>query len=303
MGKLLVWIAALRAPFFSATVIPVSLGAAVAWAGNGAFDLPLFLLTLAGALCLHAGTNMMNDYHDYKSGCDLHPQYDEFWAPFFGGSRLLPQGILKPREVYVAASLSLILGSIIGMLVALQTGWIIILLGLVGVFSGYFYVRHLSSRGLGELFVFLNFGPLMTLGSYYAQTRMISLEPLIASLPVGFLIAAVLWVNEIPDFPADRAVGKNTLVVRMGRKKAADVYIIILGMSYLSVTLGAIGGYVPVYALTALISLPLAAKAAHVARKHHDDPSRMISANVRTVQLHIVNGLLIALGYILGAIA
>ena len=294
-----VWIKELRAPFFTATIVPVLLGATLAWYRVGMFNTIRFMLTLVAALCLHAGTNMINDYFDYKSGCDLHSTYQEFWAPFFGGSRLLPEGVLKSRDVYFAALLSFGLGSILGVFLALETGWIIILLGVVGLISGYFYVTHLSNRGLGEFFLFFNFGPLMVLGSYYVQTQMFSAEPIVASIPIGLLIANVLWINEIPDYIADRAVGKKTLVVRLGRKRAADVYAILMISTYTFIILGVGLRLMPIYSLISLVTVPIALKAIKVAREHYGEPPKMISANAATILVHLFTGLLLISGYAL----
>lgn len=297
--KVTIWIRELRAPFFTATLVPVLLGASIAWYRLGVFYITFFALTTVAALCLHAGTNMINDYFDYKSGCDFHPIYHEFWAPFFGGSRLLPEGLLKPNDVYIAALLSYGLGATIGVFLALETGWILVLLGIIGVFSGYLYVTHLSPRGVGEFFVFLNFGPLMVLGSYYVQTQTFTLEPIIASIPVGLLIANVLWINEIPDYIADRAVGKNTLVVRLGRKRAADVYAAITVATYLYI-MSAVGlRLMPMLSLITLATVPMTSRAIRVARAHYDEPPGMVRANAATIKVHLFTGLLLICAYAL----
>lgn len=246
---------------------------------------------------------MIDDYFDYKSGCDLHSTYEEFWAPFFGGSRMLPLGLLEPRHVYVAALLSFALGGAIGVFLALETGYIVVLLGVVAVVSGYYYVTHLSTWGLGEFFVFLNFGPLMVIGSYYVQVSTFAAEPIIASIPIGLLLASVLWINEIADYIADRTVGKKTLVVRLGRKKAVGAYTMLMVAPYAFIVLSIGLRVMPVYAGLALATTPLAAKAMKVAMAHFEEPSKMVSANALTVQVHLFTGLLLILGYVLSAVA
>ena len=303
LTKVFIWIRELRAPFFAATIVPVLLGATIAWYKFGVFNVIHFVLALVAALCLHAGTNMVNDYFDYKSGCDSHPIYQRFWAPFFGGSRLLPEGVLKPHDVYIAAIVSFGLGGAIGVFLALKAGWIVILFGITGMLSGYFYVKHLSTRGVGEFFVGLNFGPLMAVGSYYVQVQTFTTEPLVASIPIGLLIANVLWINEIPDYIADRSVGKNTLVVRLGRKKAADVYAILMIAAYTFIILGVGLNIMPLHSLMALATVPMAIKAVRVARKHYEEPSKMISANATTILVHFLTGLLLILGYVLSAVS
>lgn len=294
-----VWIKELRAPFFTATFVPVALGATIAWNLLRVFNATYFMLTLIAALCLHAGTNMINDYFDFKSGCDLHPIYKEFWAPFFGGSRLLPENMLNPRDVYIASLLSFALGGIIGVYLALERGLVILLFGVAGVLSGYFYVTHLATRGVGEFFVSLNFGPLMVLGSYYVQAQMIALEPLVASIPVGLLIADVLWINEIPDYDADKHVGKNTLVVRLGRKRAADVYGMLMFSTYAVILLGVFLSLMPVLTLVSFLTAPLAIRAVYVAKRNYGDSRKLISANAGTILVHLFTGLLLSIAYVI----
>lgn len=295
--NLKLWLRELRAPFFTATIVPVFLGAAVAWRNAGAIDVPLFTLTLLAALCLHAGSNMANDYYDYTSGCDRHPQYDGFSAPFFGGSRLLPEGLLEARDVRRAALLATGIGVCIGLYIVWRAGWPILVLGVIGAVSGFLYVTSLAPRGLGEAFVFLDFGPLMVLGTQYVQIGHMSMEGLLASVPVGILIAAVLWINEIPDFVADEAAGKRTLVVRLGRKRAADVYIGILAAAYLSILILCLARVIPVCGLISLFTIPLALRTIVVARVHYENPSRLVSANGGTVLIHAITGLLLVLSY------
>jgi 1,4-dihydroxy-2-naphthoate octaprenyltransferase len=159
------------------------------------------------------------------------------------------------------------------------------------------YPFNWASRGVGELLVGLNFGPLMTLGAYYVQTQSFSWVPLIAGLPVGFLIAAVLYVNEFPDYRADSQVGKRTLVVRLGRKRAVTPYIGIMAAVYISITLGVLAGYLPLVALLGLATIPLSIRAVQYARKHHSQSFDLVPANAMTVIGHLATGLLLTLAY------
>lgn len=295
--KASIWMKELRAPFFTATIVPVFLGAIIAWSSLDAFNTTYFTLSLIAALCLHAGTNMVNDYFDFKSGCDIVNK--DFVPPFTGGSRLLPQSLLKPRNVHTAALISFSLASLIGVFLAFQTGWIILFLGVIGILSGYFYTTQLATRVVGEFFVGLNFGPLIVLGSYYIQTQKFALEPLAASIPIGLLIANVLWINEIPDYAADKYVGKNTCVVRLGRKRAADVYTAIMIATYVSIALGVGLKLMPVVSLISLATIPMALKAIKIAREHYGKPSKLVPANASTITIHVLTGILLALGYVI----
>jgi 1,4-dihydroxy-2-naphthoate octaprenyltransferase len=284
-------------------VVPVLLGTLIAWQGVGAFHGGYFILTLIAAMSLHAGTNIANDYFDHRSGND--PVNVEFVSPFTGGSRLIQEGLLSPRGVLMESLLFFALGSAIGLYLAWARGPVILALGLIGLFSGFFYTAppvYLAKWGVGEFFVGLNFGLLMTLGSYYVQARSLAWEPIIASLPVSLLIAAVLWINEFQDAPADHAVGKDTLVVRLGRRRAATGYLLLMAAVYLSITLSVLFRVTPPFVLLALLTAPLAFRAVNTARLYYHDRLRLAPANAATVMIHLFTGLLLSLGYLLAGV-
>ncbi|MCP4539102.1 MAG: 1,4-dihydroxy-2-naphthoate octaprenyltransferase [Chloroflexi bacterium] len=297
------WVIKTRAPFFTADLAPVCLGAAIAWAQTDTFNLWYFLLTLVGAICLNAGTNMTNDYFDHKWGSD--EVNTEFVNPFTGGSRLIQMGMVKP-EVFLRQGIGFfVVGSLIGLVLTLTRGPWVLWLGLIGVFAGYFYTAppfRLVGVGLGELLIGLCFGPLMVLGSYYTQTQAVTWEPVIAALPVGILITLVVWINQFQDMKADAAVGKNHWVVRLGRKRSVTVYGISLALVYLSVVVGVLFGVVTPFALLGLLTLPIAVKAYRVARVHYDNPQELTPANAATIQVHLMTGLLVTLGYVIQGI-
>ncbi len=298
------WLLELRAPFFTASVAPVVLGAAIAWENTGGFHPGYFLLTLLGGVLLHAGTNVANDYFDHRSRCD--DINVEFVSPFTGGSRLIQEGLLTPREVLTEALICFGLGSLIGLYLTFVRGPLILALGVVGIISGFFYTApplNIASRGVGEFFVGLNFGLLMTLGSYYVQTGSLAWEPLVAAIPLASLIAGVLWINEFQDAPADRAVGKETLVVRLGRRRAVNGYIALLLIPYLSVALGVLLRITSPFTLFVLLTIPLAKKAVEVARLHYQESQRLVPANAATIQIHMLTGVLLTVAYFIeGAI-
>ena len=293
------WVIKVRAPFFTAVLSPVCLGAAIAWSRTGAFNLWYFLLTLLGAICLQAGTNMTNDYFDHVWGSD--EVNTEFANPFTGGSRLIQMGLVKAKTFLWQGIGLFALGSLIGLVLTFTRGPWVLWLGIIGVFSGYFYTAppfRLVRVGLGEPLIGLSFGPLMVLGSYYVQTQIVSWEPVIASLPVGLLIALVVWINQFQDMKADAAVGKNHWVVRLGRKRAAAVYGLSLAATYLSLIAGVVFGAVTPFALLGLLTVPLAIKAYRVAHVHYDHPQELVPANATTIQIHLLTGLLMTLGYV-----
>ena len=294
------WIAESRAPFLTATIVPIVLGAAISWARGEPFHWGLFFLTLLGGLLMQAGANMINDYMDHLRGTDV--ANVEFVRPFTGGSRMIQEGLLTPRQILTASVLCLVLGSLVGFYLAAVQGWPILLIGGIGLFSAIFYVTPgfaLSALGVGELFIGLNFGVLMTLGAYYVQTARFSWEPVVASLPVALLIAAVLYINEFQDAAADGSVGRRHLVVRLGKRLAARGYAAIMATVYLSLILGVLLDSVSPWALLGLLTTPQAFKAVRVALAHYDDSQRLVPANAGTIQVHMITGLLLAVGYVI----
>jgi 1,4-dihydroxy-2-naphthoate octaprenyltransferase len=297
------WIAETRAPFFTATIVPILLGAAVAWARGTPFALGLFLLTLLGGLFMHAGANMINDYMDHLRGTDA--ANVEYVRPFTGGSRMIQEGLLAPRQILFASVLCLALGSAVGFYLASVRGWAIVVMGAIGLFSAVFYVTPgfaLSALGVGELFIGLNFGVLMTLGAYWVQVGSFAWEPVIASLPVALLIAGVLYINEFQDAAADGSVGRRHLVVRLGKRLAAQGYAALMIAVYLSLLLGVLLDHVTPWALLGLLTAPLAYRAVRVALVHYDDSLELVPANAGTIQIHMLTGLLMIVGYVIEGI-
>jgi 1,4-dihydroxy-2-naphthoate octaprenyltransferase len=301
-SRIKIWLLELRAPFFAAAILPVLLGTTAAYWEGVEIRLSYFFLALIGAVSLHGGTNVLNDYFDYRSGNDLLYR-EQKNPPFDGGSPFLIQGILKPEEVYRAGLLLLGVGAAIGLLLAYQRGWPLLILGALGVFSAYFYVEprlNLAGRGWGEFAVGLCFGPLSVCGAYFVQAQRFALSPLFASLPLGLLIANVLFLNQFPDLEADREVGKTHWVVRLGRKKAFRAFVLSSLLIYLLIALGAWVRFLPYFSLLALLTLPLSLKVLALVRRHYADSPRLKPAQALTILNHLLTGLLLCLAYLLG---
>jgi len=299
----------MRIPFLQATFIPVILGSVIAWQITHLFNWGFFLLTLLGASLIQIATNMLNDYFDFKSGNDFQVKHQN---PFAGGGRVLTAGLIKPSTHLLVSSICLVVGCLIGFYFIYMFGLnLLFWLGLVGAVSSIFYVGppfKLAYRGVGELIVGLNFGPVMVLGAYYVQTGTLSLVPFLASIPIGLLIAAVLWINEFPDMDADGAVGKKTLVLRLGYSKSIGVYIGMIVLSYLLVVLYYLLRLATSVTLTSLATLavlatlPLAIKAIRGLRANYRDPHAIIPSNAGTIMLHLSFGILSILGFVVGAL-
>lgn len=259
----------IRAPFLAATVVPVLLGAAVA-AWQGVFDAEWFALGLLGALLVHVGTNTANDWFDHRSGADT----AEPRQGAYGGRRTIQRGLVSPRIVAAVSIVSFALAIGLGLWMTLARGWGILALGVVGVALGLFYTLpavRLRARGLGEVAVALGFGPVLVLGAYYLQAQRFDVAPLMASLPLAALVAAVLVLN---------------------RADARSAHAALVATAFALLVAGVAVGVLPLPTLAALAAAPLGLVAARAL------PKRPAEANATTVVLHLVTGALLALGFV-----
>jgi len=298
MSKLKIYLMELRAPFFTATIVPILLGTAIAYNLSNSINWLYFGLTLLGGLLLHAGANVINDYFDHKSQND--ELNEEFIRPFTGGSRMIQEKLMTPKEVLIQAIVCLVFGSAIGLYLTIKIGWVILAIGIFGVFSALFYVDpkvKLVGRGIGEIFIGLNFGVAMTFGAYFVQTGQFSWIPIIASIPVAVLIAAVLYINEFQDAKADEAVGKNHLVVRLGKKRAVTGYMFLMLATYLAVVISVVTDKLPPITLVALLTIPIALKAIKIAHENYEDSAKLMPANASTIMNHLLTGILLIISF------
>lgn len=290
----------MRLPFLTASILPVVVGTSLAWAVSGQFAPDLFLLTLVAGALLHLGANVSNDYFDHVSGAD--DINVDYVRPFSGGSRMIQAGLLSPRQVLLGSFVLFGVAGLIGLYLFLVRGVVILVLGGIGVASGFFYTAppfRLVSRGVGEIFIGLNFGILMTLGSFYVQHPYLLIEPIIVSLPVAILITSVLYINEFPDVRADEAAGKRTLVVRLGVRGASRGYVILMLATYAMVVVPYLLGFVPYPILLGLASVPLAVVGSRTVLVHYDSPLGLMPAYPATILNHLLTGSGISLGYLL----
>ena len=210
------WFVITRAPFLTAIIIPILVGAAwVVYQGLvEPFPWDLFLLALFAGISLHVAANTFNDYFDWKSGTDQ--ANNDYFLPYSGGSRSIELGLISEKALFRVAVISLSIASILGLILALRSGPGILLFGVIGALSSYFYtappLRLAARKGLGELLIGLNFGPLATAGTVYALTGNISAADFLVGIPIGLLTTAILWINQFPDEDSDRATGKINLV-------------------------------------------------------------------------------------------
>ena len=295
-----VYLQALRLPFLTGSLMPVAVAGALAYGETGTWKPLLLGLTFLGVGALHSGANLLNDYYD-SFGSD---PINAYVTPFSGGSRAIQDRGLSPDTVRFMAFLCLGLGCICGLaLIFLGRPWVAVL-GTLGLLAGYLYSAspvQLMSAGLGESAIFLAFGPLLTWGAYYVQTGSLKPVGLAVGLPLGFIITAILWINEFPDLKADAAAGKLQLVVRLGLKKSRWVYAALMLAPFASLFFLLEVFHLPDLVIAALVALPLALKAIRIAWRVPPTEPEFIPAQALTIQTHALVGLTMTLALLYAA--
>ena len=291
MKQVRVWLIALRPVSFTASVIPVLIGTAIA--ASDEFHPLLFVLALLGSIAIHAGTNLVNDYFDHVKGTDN--------ADSLGQSGVIQRQMLSARTVLIGGIAAFAIGAAIGLVITSRVGWPVLALGVASVLAGYFYTASpcsLAYRGLGEAVVFVFMGPVIVLGSYYVQTESWAWAPFIASLPIGLLVAAILHANNVRDIENDRKNGKWTLAALAGRRVADYEYVVLVLGGYGVVAAMIITGVAPWPVLLTLLTLPLALRVVRFeARQTSARGLNLVLA--QTAGLHMMFGALLALGFAL----
>ena len=297
-----------RLPFLSATIVPVVLGIAIA-ARQGTFDLLSAVLTVIGASFVQLGLNVANDVFDAAQGAD-----DANVTPtqYSGGSRVIQYGLVSFRQMAGLATAFYVAAGAIGLLLlGLRGSPALLAIGIVGFVVSIGYTApplKFVYRGLGEIAVAVGFGPLMLLGAYVVQTRgTLTWEPVVASLPIALLVALILYVNEIPDRRGDARAGKRTLPVRLGKPAVIAGYRLAVVAAYAILVGGVVAGLLPLTALLALLSIPLALQVSRGLEPNYDNPYALMAVMGVNVKVHLYAGLLLLAGYalvlVLGAIA
>lgn len=283
------WVLAARPKTLPAAVGPVLVGSALAFA-DGRFGWLPALAALVGAMLLQIGSNLANDYFDFFKGADT--------AERMGPTRVTSAGLLSPAQVRNGMILVFALAALVGVYLVVVGGWPILALGLAAILAAVLYTGGplpYGYYGLGELFVFLFFGVAAVVGTYYVQVHTITAVALLAAVPVGALVTAVLVVNNLRDREGDARVGKRTLAVLLGRRGAQAEYALLLVVAYAVVVgLAALRGP---WLLLPLISLPLAAL---LVRSVQNESGRALNATLAgTARLSLIVSLLLALGLVI----
>jgi 1,4-dihydroxy-2-naphthoate octaprenyltransferase len=290
------WFLATRPQFLIISVTQVLLGTSAAWY-HGYFNPLYFLLALVGLLLAHISVNTLNDYFDYKSGIDLKVRR----TPFSGGSGILSAGLLSPAAVGRFGLICFLLAIPIGIYFVIVRGWLLLPILVVGALCVLLYTTHLTRWGLGEIACGLGLGTLPILGAYFVQSGTYTWEAVIAAIPSGILLHNALLLNEFPDVEADERAGKKTFPIIIGRKKASLLYSMLIIAMYLWIAVWSIVGFMPVFALLGLLTLPLGVKAIKGAQRY-DEEGKLVPALRANLMVVIGTQALLAVGYIIAAI-
>lgn len=299
MKDLKVIIAATRPQFFPAILTPITLGTAIAWCEGKGINIPYYLLSLLAGVACHGGMNLINDYFDHRRGTDdinLQPL-----TPYAGGSRVIQRGLMSPEEVYRTGKGLIFIACLIGLYLASNNRLWLIPVGLFGLLTGFFYSApplFLSGRGLGEVVVALNFGTLSVVGAYYIQSGNLGSEAVIPSIPISLLVAAILFINEFPDYWADRRTGKATLVVGLGRRRARIGLYLLISLTILSILFSVIMGSMPPLALLTVLPALYGFRAARGLWRHFEDEKGLLPYIRVTIHTYTATGVSFILLYI-----
>jgi 1,4-dihydroxy-2-naphthoate octaprenyltransferase len=283
-----------------ASTLPMALGGALSYGMTGIFSVRWFLISVAGVYLIEIGKNAANDLVDYLSGVDLMVAPEKITS-FSGGKRAIVDGKLTLSEAMLVAVTTLAAGSIVGIYIAVFREPAILYIGTAGLFLAAAYSLppfKLCYRGWGELAVGIAFGPLIVSGMFMVQTHTLPWQVILASLPIGFLITNVLWINQYPDFEADRACKKMNWVVRLGRKRALKVHAALFIVAYTTIVALFLVTRNPFWLLS-FCSLPFVLRAIKVAASHTEDFPIFTLANINTIITYQLTGAAMVLAGIL----
>ncbi len=293
-----IWIQAFRPFSYTASIIPAMLGAGLAIYRDAPAQWWLLPLIVFASMLIQAGTNLVSEYFDYKKGVDRPETY--------GSSRVLVEQLLRPHQILIAGLICFALTIGLGLYFIALRGWIIFIIGFVGVLGGLFYTADpfgYKYLGVGDLFVFLLMGPLMVIGSYFVLTGAYDRSILLISIPVGFLVAAILSGNNLRDIQFDLQAHIHTTASVLGHRIARWEYSLLVAGAYIATIIMIVLKILPLWSLLTLLTIPPAVKVIRAAlQSRPDHPETIATLDVQTAQLHMPFGLLLIVSVILGGL-
>ncbi|MEL7563855.1 MAG: 1,4-dihydroxy-2-naphthoate polyprenyltransferase [Dehalobacterium sp.] len=292
LSRMNIWMLAIRPKTLPAAMGPVIVGTALA-AGDHTFRFGPALAALLAALLLQIGSNLANDVFDFKKGSDTKERT--------GPVRVTQAGLLTPRQVMMGMWTVFALAFVIGTYLIWVGGWPILTIGVLSIIFAIAYTGGpfpLGYHGLGEVFVFIFFGPVAVCGTYYVQAGFLAASAWWASLPIGLLITAILVVNNFRDLETDKKVGKRTLSVRLGPSGTQWEYFFFLAASGIVPLIMWFTNQTSGWILLAWLSFPFALPLIKDIRTKHGVPLNATLAG--TARLSLIYSLLFSVGYLLG---
>jgi 1,4-dihydroxy-2-naphthoate polyprenyltransferase len=289
------WLLETRPQFLIISLVLIFLGTSIAWY-QGYFSLLYCVLALIGMLLVHISVNTLNDYFDYKSGIDLEVKR----TPFSGGSGILAAGLLTPASVGRFGLICFLLAIPIAIYFVVVRGWLLLPIFFAGALCLLLYTTHLTRWGLGELAAGLGLGALPVFGAYLVQSGTYAWGAVIAAVPSGILLHNGLLLFEFPDMEADERGGKRTLPIIMGKRKASLLYAVLTIAMYLWIVAWSVAGFMPLFALLGLLTLPAGIRAIKGALNYQEE--RMFFSGLRAnLVILLATQALLAVGYIVAA--
>ena len=288
------WLRVIRIRFLLASVIAVSVGLAITWWHTSNVTVFDAILTMLGVLALHASVDLFNDYWDFKRGIDTTTKRTKM----SGGSGVLPEGILKPRQVYAGGVVFLVIGAIIGVYFVITDGIIIGIILAFAVISIYFYSTKIVNWGLAEVFVSIK-GTLIVIGTYFIQTSQINESVILGGIVVGALSSLVLFITSFPDHDADKAKGRKTLVIGIGKKRASIIIWVFPAIVYGITISTVIAQIFPVACLIIIATFPLITISYKKLKFGYNDINRLIPIMSSTLVYSRITGVLFVVGFLL----
>ncbi len=285
------WILAIRPRTLPASISPVIVGSAAALSDNRFAALPA-LAALCGAILLQVGVNLANDYFDHQRGIDT--------AERLGPLRVTQSGLIPPARVKQAMIATLAAAAMVGTFLALFAGWPVVIIGMVSILAALAYSGGpypMASRGLGDISVFIFFGPVAVCGTYYVQSLTVTSRVLWLSLPIGLLITAIMVVNNLRDIPTDAKTGKKTLAVILGARQTRLEYVILVVTGYCVPVVLYLSSDLTGWILLPLLSVPLAVPIMQSVRIA--EGASLNRALARTAALALVYSLLFSAGLVM----
>jgi len=293
------WILIMRPPFLVLAALLVLHGTALAAVTGYRVNWVHALLALIALVLLHGSVNVLNDWHDFsRSGIDREIRR----TPFSGGSGLLPEGVLAPRQALVWGSTTLAIGALIGIYLVWASGsTALLVIGIVGVLSVVLYTPLFTRIGLGELFAGLGLGTLPVVATYVLLTGEINATAWVSGIPAGLLTYNLLLLNEFPDAEVDARGGRKHLVVRLGKKRARWLYTTVEVLTYVVIVVGVLTGVLPWWGLLGLVGTYYAYDAIRGAMREYDGFESLFPAMGANVNAVLYTNAFMAIGYSLQA--